>query len=182
MSNLPSRLLEDAVAEFSRLPGIGRRSALRMVLHLLRSQPSDAERLGAVLLRLRREIRYCSKCHNITEQEVCSICSDTRRDHTRVCIVEDVRDVIAVENTQQFHGIYHVLGGIISPMDGIGPSDLTIDALLQRLQEGGISEVILALSATMEGDTTAFYIFKRIQQTGLNNISCSTIARGVSVG
>lgn len=182
LSTLPSRLLEDAVAEFSRLPGIGKRSALRMVLHLLRAQPADAERLGQVLLRLRKEIRYCSKCHNISESEICQICSDTRRDVSRICVVEDVRDVIAIENTQQYHGYYHVLGGIISPMDGVGPSDLSIDQLLTRLQQGGITEVILALSATMEGDTTSFYIFKRIQQAGLGTINCSVIARGVSVG
>lgn len=153
-----------------------------MVLHLLRSQPADAERLGQVLLRLRKEIRYCNRCHNITESELCQICSDSRRDASRVCVVEDVRDVIAVENTQQYRGYYHVLGGIISPMDGVGPSDLTIDQLLERLQAGGITEVILALSATMEGDTTAFYIFKRIQQSGLGHVTCTTIARGVSVG
>ena len=182
VSTLPSRLLEDAVAEFSRLPGVGRRSALRLVLHLLRTQPADAERLGEVLIRLRKEIRYCKKCHNISETEICQICVDSRRDASRVCIVEDVRDVIAVENTQQYRGLYHVLGGIISPMDGVGPADLTIDALLERLKEGGITEVILALSATMEGDTTSFYIFKRIQQSGLSHVSCSAIARGVSVG
>ncbi|MFM8433443.1 MAG: recombination mediator RecR, partial [Bacteroidota bacterium] len=141
MSTLPSRLLEDAVAEFSRLPGIGKRSALRMVLHLLRSNPEDADRLGQVLIRLRKEIRYCNRCHNITETELCQICSDSRRDLSRVCIVEDVRDVIAIENTQQYRGYYHVLGGIISPMDGVGPSDLTIDQLIDRLVAGGITEV-----------------------------------------
>jgi recombination protein RecR len=182
VSSYPSKLLEEAVAEISRLPGIGKRSALRMVLHLLRADPAEAGRLGHVLLRLRQDIRYCNQCHNITEQDTCQICLDTRRDGSQLCVVEDVRDVIAIENTQQYRGKYHVLGGIISPMDGIGPLQLTIEPLMQRLISGGITEVIMALSATMEGDTTAFYIFKRIQQHGLQHLRCSAIARGVSIG
>ena len=182
VSNFPSKLLEEAVAEFSRLPGIGKRSALRLVLHLLRTNPGETERLGNVLIRLRQDICYCKTCHNISDQETCDICLNPRRDESQICIVEDVRDVIAIENTQQYHGKYHVLGGIISPMDGIGPAQLKIEPLIQRLSAGGINEVIMALSATMEGDTTAFYIFKRMQQEGLHQLRCSTIARGVSVG
>jgi recombination protein RecR len=182
LSSLPSRLLDDAVTEFSRLPGIGKRSALRLVLHLLRTDASDSTRLGEVLLRLRKEVRYCSICHNISELQVCNICSDPRRDITQICIVEDIRDVIAIENTQQFRGKYHVLGGIISPMDGIGPAQLTIEPLMERLKSEDIQEVIMALSATMEGDTTTFYLVKRIQQSGRTGLRCSTIARGVSVG
>jgi recombination protein RecR len=182
LSTLPSRLLDEAVSEFSRLPGIGKRSALRLVLHLLRSDPNDSGRLGNVLLRLRNEIRYCRECHNVTELEVCSICADPRRDSTLLCVVEDIRDVIAVENTQQFKGKYHVLGGIISPMDGIGPGNLTIEPLLERLKGMEIQEVIMALSATMEGDTTTFYLYKRLQQLNRTDLRCSTIARGVSIG
>lgn len=182
LSNLPSRLLEEAVSEFSRLPGIGKRSALRLVLHLLRADPADASRLGNVLLRLRQEISYCKYCHNVTEQEICNICADPRRDNALLCVVEDIRDVIAVENTQQFRGKYHVLGGIISPMDGIGPGNLTIEPLMERIKSADIQEVIMALSATMEGDTTTFYLYKRIQLLNLPDLRCSTIARGVSIG
>jgi len=182
VSQLPSRLLDDAVSEFSRLPGIGKRSALRLVLHLLRTDPSDSNRLGEVLIRLRHEIRYCTVCQNITEAEVCSICSDPRRDAAVICVVEDIRDVIAIENTQQFRGQYHVLGGIISPMDGIGPAQLSVEPLIDRIRKGSVHEIILALNATMEGDTTTFYLYKRFQQLGLEALRCSTIARGVSVG
>lgn len=182
MSSLPSRLLEEAVQEFSRLPGIGKRSALRLVLHLLRADPADAGRLGQVLTRLRKEIRYCSVCHNISELETCGICSDPRRDPSTVCVVEDIRDVIAIENTQQYRGRYHVLGGIISPMDGIGPGQLTIDSLITRLANPEVKEIIMALSATMEGDTTTFYLYRRISQLNRPELRCSTIARGVSIG
>ena len=182
VSSLSSRLLEDAVAEFSRLPGIGKRSALRLVLHLLRSEPSDSRRLGEVLIRLRKEIRYCTVCHNIAEADTCSICADPRRDPSLICVVEDIRDVIAIENTQQYRGLYHVLGGIISPMDGIGPAQLTIEPLLQRVRSEQVQEVIMALSATMEGDTTTFYLHKRFQQMGRESLRLSTIARGVSIG
>lgn len=182
VSNLSSRLLEDAVAEFSRLPGIGKRSALRLVLHLLRAEPGDSRRLGEVLIRLRKEIRYCSVCHNIAEAETCTICLDTRRDPSLICVVEDIRDVIAIENTQQYRGLYHVLGGIISPMDGVGPAQLTIEPLLERLRSDQVQEVIMALSATMEGDTTTFYLYKRFQQMGRHGLRLSTIARGVSIG
>jgi recombination protein RecR len=174
--------LEDAVAEFSRLPGIGKRSALRLVLHLLRTDPGDPQRLGEVLLRLRKEIRYCSVCQNISESDTCPICLDDRRDASVICVVEDIRDVIAIENTQQYRGHYHVLGGIISPMDGIGPAQLAIEPLMERLRTGQVQEVILALSATMEGDTTTFYLYKRFRQSGMESLRCSTIARGVSVG
>ena len=182
VSNHNSRLLEDAVAAFSRLPGIGKRSALRMVLHLLRSDPGDSRRLGEVLIRLREEIRYCSVCHNIAESTTCAICSDPRRDSSVICVVEDIRDVIAIENTQQFRGRYHVLGGIISPMDGIGPAQLSIEPLLERVKSNDIKEVIMALSATMEGDTTSFYLYKRFRQLEREELRFSAIARGVSVG
>lgn len=182
MSTFSSRILEETVAEFSRLPGIGKRTALRLVLHLLKTAPEEPEKLGNALVRLRKEIRYCSICHNITERETCAICSNPRRDDAVICVVEDIRDVIAIENTNQYNGKYHVLGGIISPMDGIGPSDLAIDSLLVRLKEHPVRELIMALSATMEGDTTAFFIFKKIAALSLPDIHFSTIARGVSVG
>lgn len=170
------------MAEFSRLPGIGKRTALRLVLHLLKSPKEDSQRLGSALQRLRTEIRYCECCHNISEKELCEICADQRRDQNLLCIVEDIRDVIAVENTQQYRGYYHVLGGIISPIDGIGPNDLQIESLLVRLQKGEVSEIIMALPATMEGDTTSFYLFKKISQAQLPVMKFSTIARGVSIG
>ncbi len=182
LSTFSSRILEEAVTEFSRLPGIGKRTALRLVLHLLKVQPEDTIRLGRVISDLRDKIRYCKVCHNITENELCSICSDPRRDDSVLCIVEDIRDVIAIENTQQFRGKYHILGGIISPIDGIGPNDLNIDSMLDRLKQPEIKEMILAFSATMEGDTTAFFIHKKIVQLGRNDIQFSTIARGVSIG
>lgn len=153
-----------------------------MVLHLLRADSGESRRLGEVLLRLRQEIRYCKECHNISEADLCPICSDDRRDASQLCVVEDIRDVIAIENTQQYRGRYHVLGGIISPMDGIGPAQLTVEPLMERLKNESFREVIMALSATMEGDTTSFYVYKRIQQSGRNDLAFSTIARGVSVG
>ena len=166
----PSTLLENAVNEFAKLPGIGRKTALRLVLHLLRQDTPAVELFGNTMIRLRKEIKYCTVCHNISDEEVCSICSDPSRDPSTVCVVE---------NTRQFHGLYHVLGGIISPMDGIGPSDLEIDSLVARVAAGGVKEVILALSATMEGDTTNFYIFRKLAPF---DVKISIIARGVSVG
>ena len=175
----PSKLLEQAVQEFSRLPGVGRKTALRLVLHLLRQEPADVERFANTMSALRREVRFCRCCHNITDEELCPICADQRRDATTICVVENVQDVMAIENTQQFRGLYHVLGGVISPMDGIGPADLEIDSLVERVAKGGVSEVILALSPTMEGDTTSFYIYRKLAPT---QVELSMIARGVSVG
>jgi len=179
MTQYPSRLLERAVQEFSKLPGIGRKTALRLVLHLLRQETTEVEQLADALVTMKNEVRFCSVCHNISDTEVCPICSDERRDATTICVVENVQDVMAIENTQQFHGLYHVLGGIISPMDGIGPGNLEIDSLVQRVAEGGVKEVILALSPTMEGDTTCFYIFRKLASF---DVKLSIIARGVSVG
>lgn len=179
MNKFPSLLLERAVGEISRLPGIGRKTALRLALYLLRQDEAATDALAEALVRLRHDVRYCSRCHNISDDEVCPICSDARRDSTTLCVVENVQDVMAIENTQQFNGLYHVLGGIISPMDGIGPSDLNIDSLVKRVSEGGVREVILALSSTMEGDTTNFYISRRLQPLG---VAVSVIARGISVG
>ncbi len=175
----PSVLLENAVNEFSRLPGIGRKTALRLALHLLRQPAMEAEKLGAAVLRLREDIRYCRVCHNISDTEVCQICSHPGRDASTVCVVENIRDVMSIENTQQFKGLYHVLGGIISPMDGIGPADLEIGSLVERVQTGEIREVILALSTTMEGDTTNFYLFRKLAPF---NVKVTTIARGIAVG
>ena len=175
----PSQLLEKAVSEFSRLPGIGRKTALRLVLHLLRQPVEDVEQFASAVTRMKQEVKYCRVCHNISDTDVCSICSDHRRDGSIVCVVENIQDVMAIENTQQYHGLYHVLGGIISPMDGIGPSDIEIASLVERVEEGGIQEVILALSSTMEGDTTNFYISRKLEGTG---VKLSIIARGISVG
>lgn len=175
----PSALLEKAVQEFSRLPGIGRKTALRLVLHLLRQEVSVADSLSSAISQMRHEVKYCRVCHNISDTEVCPICADHRRDTTTICVVENVQDVMAVENTQQYHGLYHVLGGIISPMDGLGPADLEIDSLVSRVEQGGVNEVIMALSSTMEGDTTNFYISRRLAHTG---VKMSVIARGISVG
>jgi len=170
------------VHEFSKLPGIGKRTALRLVLHLLKESPAEVERFGNTFVRLRKEIRYCKVCHNISETETCSICSNPRRDASVLCVVEDVRDVIAIENTNQFNGRYHVLGGIISPMDGIGPGDLNMETLLSKIASNEIKEVIMALSATMEGDTTVFYLYKKMMQLDCPDLKFSTIARGVSIG
>ena len=175
----PSQLLEKAVSEFSRLPGIGRKTALRLVLHLLRQPAEDVEQFASAVTRMKQEVKYCRICHNISDTDVCSICSDHRRDGSIVCVVENIQDVMAIENTQQYHGLYHVLGGIISPMDGIGPSDIEIASLVERVEAGGIQEVILALSSTMEGDTTNFYISRKLEGTG---VKLSIIARGISVG
>lgn len=175
----PSRLLENAVNEFAKLPGIGRKSALRLVLHLLRQNREDVNTFGNSLIELRNEIKHCQICHNISDTEICQICANPTRNESVVCVVENIRDVMSIENTQQFNGLYHVLGGIISPMDGIGPANLEIDSLIKRVEKGEIIEVILALSTTMEGDTTNFYIFKKLKE---QNIKLSTLARGVSIG
>ena len=174
-----SILLENAVKEFSKLPGIGKKTSLRLVLHLLRQSREDVERFGNALIDLRNGIQYCKVCRNISDSEICGICSDERRDPSLICVVESINEVISIENTQQFHGLYHVLGGVISPMDGVGPSDLAIDELLARIEAGGVKEVILALSPTMEGDTTNFYLYKKLSKY---EIDISTIARGVSIG
>lgn len=174
-----SILLENAVKEFSKLPGIGKKTSLRLVLHLLRQSREDVERFGNALIDLRNGIQYCKICRNISDSEICGICSDERRDPSLICVVESINEVISIENTQQFHGLYHVLGGVISPMDGVGPSDLAIDELLARIEAGGVKEVILALSPTMEGDTTNFYLYKKLSKY---EIDISTIARGVSIG
>ncbi len=176
----PSRLLEQAVQQFALLPGIGRKTALRLVLHLLRQDNEDVERLASALTTMKHEVKRCSVCHNISDQDICPICSDQRRDRQTVCVVENIQDVMAIENTQQYHGLYHVLGGVISPMDGIGPGDLEIQSLVDRVGEGDVKEIILALSPTMEGDTTNFYIFRKLAPFG--DLRITVIARGVSVG
>ena len=175
-----STLLENAVNEFAKLPGIGRKTALRLVLNLLKRDAGEAELLGEAIIKLRREIQYCKVCHNISETAVCPICANPSRDASTVCVVENVKDVMSIENTHQHHGLYHVLGGLISPMDGIGPQDIEIDSLVERVAQGDIKEVILALSATMEGDTTNFYIFRRLAP--YPDVKITMLARGVSVG
>lgn len=175
----PSALLEKAVSEFSKLPGIGRKTALRLVLHLLRQDEQHVEGFAEAITTLKKEVKYCSSCHNISDSEMCNICADTSRDPSVVCVVENIKDVMAIENTMQYKGQYHVLGGIISPIDGIGPSDVEIASLINRVKENDVKEVILALSATMEGDTTNFYIYRKLEPF---DIKVSIIARGVSVG
>ena len=175
-----STLLENAVSEFAKLPGIGRKTALRLVLHLLKQEPQSARQFGEAIIRLRDEIQYCEVCHNISETPRCPICSDPARDSATICVVETVKDVMSIENTHQHHGLYHVLGGLISPMDGIGPQDIEINSLEERVKAGGVSEVILALSATMEGDTTNFYIFRKLAP--YTDVKITMLARGVSVG
>ena len=175
-----SQLLERAVQEFSKLPGIGRKTALRLVLFLLRQEEDDVAQFADAVGRLKQEVKYCHVCHNISDSETCPICGDPRRDQSTVCVVENIQDVMAIENTQQYNGLYHVLGGVISPMDGIGPGSLEIDSLVERVQAGGIKEVILALSSTMEGDTTGFYIFRKLAP--VSDVKLSIIARGISVG
>ena len=175
----PSQLLERAVREFSKLPGVGRKTALRLVLWMLRQDDTDVEQFAEAVRQLKREVKYCHVCHNISDADTCPICADPRRDASTVCVVENIQDVMAVENTQQYHGLYHVLGGIISPMDGIGPSDIEIESLIQRVAGGGVKEVILALSPTMEGDTTNFFIYRKL---AAYDVKVSVIARGVAVG
>lgn len=175
----PSALLEKAVSEFSKLPGIGRKSALRLVLNMLRRDVTDVDEFCNSIKTLKHDVKYCCVCHNISDTDVCPICSDTRRDASTICVVENIQDVMAVEKTQQFNGLYHVLGGIISPMDGIGPGDIEVESLVDRVKKGDIKEVILALSSTMEGDTTNFYISRKLAQY---DVKLSVIARGISVG
>ena len=179
MEQYPSVLLERAVGEFSKLPGVGRKTALRLVLPLLRQPENSVEGFTDAISHVRNDIKYCRVCHNISDTEVCPICSDTHRDATTVCVVENIQDVMAVENTQTYRGLYHVLGGIISPMDGVGPGDLEINSLVERVAQGDIREVILALSSTMEGDTTNFYISRLLKPY---QVKVSVIARGISVG
>ena len=174
-----SKLLENAVNEFSKLPGIGKKTALRMALYLLKQDEESVKQFGQALIQMRCEVKYCKFCFNLSDTEVCEICSNSSRDHSVVCVVETVRDVMSIENTMQYKGIYHVLGGVISPMDGIGPSDLNIDSLVQKVADGKVSEIILALSATMEGDTTNFYIYRKVKSF---SVVISTLARGLAVG
>ncbi len=176
---LPSKLLEQAVNEMSKLPGVGRKTALRLILHLLREKKTEAAKLGESLTTLVNDIQYCSVCNNITENEVCDICADQSRDHSTICVVEDIRDLLAIENTQQYRGIYHVLGGIISPIDGVGPGDLTINLLKERVANDEVQEIIFALPTTMEGDTTNYYLHKQIVGH-VNRIT--TLARGLAFG
>jgi recombination protein RecR len=177
--NFSSKLLEKAVEEFSKLPGIGKKTALRLVLNLLKLEKEDVRRFSNALVDLREGIQYCTKCHNISDLEICQLCANPNRDDSVLCIVEDIRDVMAVENTQQFKGLYHVLGGVISPMEGVGPQHLSIDSLLKKVDNGEVNEIIFALSSTMEGDTTNFYIFKKLKNY---DIKVSTIARGIAFG
>jgi len=173
----PSVLLERAVDEFSKLPGVGNKTAMRLVLHLLRQDPETVESFGQSVIRLRKEVKFCQRCHNISDTDICNICSNPRRDTSTVCVVENIQDVMAIENTQQYRGLYHVLGGVISPMEGVGPSDLQIESLVSRVNQEQVSEVILALSPTMEGDTTNFYLYRKLAPTG---VKVSVIARGVA--
>ncbi len=176
---LPSKLVENAVNEMAQLPGIGKRTALRLVLHLLKQPLEQTEELAQALSTMRKDIQFCTTCHTISDAEVCSICSNSSRDKSIICVVEDVRDVMALENTNMFKGVYHVLGGKISPIEGIGPSQLKITSLVEKVKMGGVSEIIFALSSTMEGDTTNFYIYKQIKEY---SVKTSTIARGIAVG
>jgi recombination protein RecR len=177
--NLVSKVLQQAVDEFAQLPGVGHKTAFRFVLHLLKKEPEELKKFGNTFLQLREQVRYCKGCFNVTDKEVCDVCADQRRDRTTICVVEDIRDIVSIENTEQYKGLYHVLGGIISPLDGVGPSDLNISHLMERLETGEPKEVIFALSTTMEGDTTNFYLSRQLQKF---NVKLSTLARGVSVG
>jgi recombination protein RecR len=176
---LPSKLVENAVNEMSQLPGIGKRTALRLVLHLLKQPLEQTEELTTALASMRKDIQFCTTCHTISDAEICTICANAARDKSIICVVEDVRDVMAIENTNMFKGVYHVLGGKISPIEGIGPSQLKITSLVEKVKEGTVAEIIFALSSTMEGDTTNFYIYKQIKEY---QIKTSTIARGIAVG
>ena len=189
VSDYPSILLEQAVNQMASLPGVGKRTALRLVLHLLRRSDAEVEAFSGAFTRLKNDVIYCRECHNISDTEICPICASTRRDHTTICVVENVQDVMSIENTGQYNGVYHVLGGIISPMEGIGPKDIEIDSLIERVSKGETKEIILALPTTMEGDTTNFYIYRRIQNTDrfadriqTGELRISQIARGVAVG
>ena len=186
MSDYPSIVLEQAVNQMASLPGVGKRTALRLVLHLLRQSEQDVEAFAGSFLRLKKDVVYCRECHNISDTELCPICASVRRDHATICVVENVQDVMSIENTGQYAGVYHVLGGVISPMEGIGPKDLEIDSLVERVAKGGVEEIILALPTTMEGDTTNFYIYRRIQNLVVSlqpsDLKITQIARGVAVG
>lgn len=175
----PSTLLERAVREFSKLPGIGRKTATRLVLHLLRKKEEEVEGFADAITTLKRDAQYCKKCHSISDTDICPICSNPLRDHTTICVVENIQDVMAVENTMQYKGVYHVLGGVISPMDGVSPGNLNIESLVKRVAGGDVKEVILALSSTMEGDTTNFYIYRKLSEY---DVKLSVIARGISIG
>jgi recombination protein RecR len=177
--SFPSQILEDAVEQFSKLPGIGKKTALRLVLHLLKQPIEEVAHFGSAIIKLRNEIKFCKICNNISDSDTCRICSEKNRDHGLVCVVENIKDVMSIENTGQYHGVYHVLGGIISPMDGIGPSDLKIDLLEMRLAQVNIKELIFALSATTEGDTTCFYLYRKLARF---NVAISSIAKGVAIG
>ncbi|WP_292890694.1 recombination mediator RecR [Nonlabens sp.] len=177
--NFSSKILEEAVDQVSQLPGIGKRTALRLVLHLMRQPEQNTDALSQALLRMRHDLNFCKQCHNVSDVEICEICASHSRDQTIVCVVEDIRDVMAIENTSQYRGLYHVLGGKISPMDGIGPQDLKVKSLIERVRNAGVTEIIFALSPTIEGDTTNFYIFKQLDGLEVNT---STIARGIAVG
>lgn len=179
MNTYPSKLLEHAVSELSKLPGIGRKSALRLALHLLRKDVSEVEAFGNAVIKMRKEIRYCRECHNISDADLCSICASPKRDKSTICVVETTRDVMAIENTGQMSGVYHVLGGIISPMEGIGPEDLNIESLVTRVKYGEVKEIVLALPTTIEGDTTNFYLYRKLKDSSLK---VTTLSRGVSIG
>jgi len=179
LNTYPSKLLENAVSELSKLPGIGRKSALRLALHLLRKDVSEVEAFGNAVIKMRKETRYCRECHNISDADLCSICASPKRDKSTICVVETTRDVMAIENTGQMSGVYHVLGGIISPMEGIGPEDLAIESLVNRVKEGDVKEILLALPTTIEGDTTNFYLYRKLKDSTLK---ITTLARGVSIG
>ena len=178
-TEFPSRLLENAVNEFASLPGIGRKTAFRLVMNLLRREPGEVKRFGETLISLHESVHYCKICHNISDDEICSICSNEKRDRSLICVVENIQDVMAIENTRQYKGVYHVLGGIISPVDGIGPSDLNIVSLEDKVKNGGVREIILALSTTMEGDTTNYYLYRKLYNY---DILITTLARGVAIG
>jgi len=177
--NFPSKLVEDAVNEISKLPSIGKKTALRLVLHLLKAEEINTELLADALVRLRKNIKYCTECHSISDQEICSVCKSNHRDRELICVVEDTRDVLAIENTNHYRGLYHVLGGILSPIHGIGPDQLRIESLLLRLEKGEVREIILALPSTMDGETTSFYLAKKIKESG---VKISSIARGIPLG
>jgi recombination protein RecR len=179
VNTYPSKLLENAVSELSKLPGIGRKSALRLALHLLRKDISEVEAFGNAVVKMRKEIRYCRECYNISDADLCSICASPKRDKSTICVVETTRDVMAIENTGQMNGVYHVLGGIILPMEGIGPEDLAIESLVTRIAEGEVKEIVLALPTTIEGDTTNFYLYRKLKDFPLK---VTTLARGVSIG
>ncbi len=177
--NFTSKLLESAVEEFAKLPGIGKKTALRLVLHLLNQEKEDVTHFGETIIKLRNEIKHCKSCNTISDTDICNICNNTSRNTSLICVVENARDVMSIENTHQYNGIYHVLGGIISPMDGIGPNDLKIDTLHKKITDGSVKELIFALSTTMEGDTTNFYLYKKFRNY---DIKITTLARGVSIG